>query len=183
MCQSSKVKIPRFFFLVFVGFISSISSCFALPDDKLQPMHLSADSADLNQQTHQGRYMGNVTLDQGSTHLRANEALTQGNKDNKLSFAVAKGKSGEQAHYWSLPDVNKPEIHAFADEIDYYPNKHLIELIGNARVIQGDDSFSAYKITYDTIKEHVVTSSKNQQRTLIVFHPEKNNDAIISPKP
>ena len=47
---------------------------------------------------------------------------------------------------------NKPPFHAYADTIRYYPLRHLIELIGNARVEQGNNSLSAAKITYDTVE-------------------------------
>lgn len=151
-------------------------SSFALPEDREQVLHLSADTADLNQEKHHGVYIGDVQLDQGSTHVRAAEAITEGNEKNQLMKAIAKGNGHEQAHYWALTAADKPPIHAYADNIYYYPERHLIELIGNARVEQGENTFSAPKISYDTLHQHVVTTASGKQRTTIIIHPEKHNE-------
>ncbi len=173
MCQRMVKRagiIPAFTPLMLL-LITSV--CFALPQDREQVMKLRADSADLNQETHRGLYVGDVQLDQGSTHVEAAEAVTEGDANNKLIRAIAKGSPKAQAHYWVLTATDKPPLHAYADKIIYYPERHLIELIGNARIEQGDNSFSAPKISYDTERQHVVTKRDGNMRTTIIFHPEK----------
>lgn len=145
----------------------------ALTNDNEKVMHVMADSADLNQQEHKGTYIGNVELIQGSSNLQAAKAITQGNEKNQLVLAIANGEKGKQAHYWTITDMNKPPFHAYADTIKYYPLRHLIELIGNARVEQGQDSFSAAKISYDTIDKHVISNGDSKQRITIIYHPQK----------
>ena len=154
-------------------FLISSNACFALPDDREKKLQLSADHADLNQQTRHGEFIGNVQLDQGSTHLRAAKAVTEGDEQNRLSLAIAKGQGKDQAHYWTLTALSKPPLHAYADTIRYYPSRHLIELIGNARVSQGDNSFTAPQIRYDTVKQHVLSEGKGESRTTIIIHPGK----------
>ena len=148
--------------------------CFALPDDRNQTMQFSADSADLDQQVHRGIYTGNVQLDQGTTHIRSAQAITEGNSNNQLLKAILKGNQESQAHYWTLTATEKPPLHAFADTIYYYPERHTIELIGHARVEQGNDSFSAPNINYDTLQQHVTSNSNGKERTTIIIHPGKN---------
>lgn len=150
-----------------------ISPGYALDSDKQQVMHVVADSADLSQQKHKGIYTGNVQFEQGTTNLHAALAITEGNLKNQLTLAIAKGADGKQAHYWTETGPNKPPFHAYADTIKYYPLKHLIELIGNARVEQGTNSISAAKISYDTLAQHVLSQSDGTMRTTIIFHPEK----------
>lgn len=145
----------------------------AMPDDRDKVAHLAADTADLNQQTHRGVYVGNVEFDQGTTHLRAVKVITEGNQQNKLTLAIAFGDKNNPAHYWEQTAIDKPLLHAYANEIRYYPDRHVIELIGDARVVQGEDSFSAPKISYDTIKKHVIAKSDGKTRTLIIMHPGK----------
>jgi len=151
------------------------TASFALPDDRNQIIELRAGSADINQQTHQGIYLHDVQLDQGSTHLRAHKAITTGNDKNQLILAVIKGNQKAQAHYWTVPSADKPAMHAYADTINYYPERHLIELIGNARVEQANNSFSAPEIRYDTQAQHVVSQASKNARTTIIFHPEKHS--------
>ncbi|MDI9818354.1 MULTISPECIES: lipopolysaccharide transport periplasmic protein LptA [unclassified Legionella] len=144
-----------------------------MPDDREKIAELSADSADLNQEKHRGEYLGNVKFDQGTTHLRAAKAITEGNKQNKLILAIAIGNEAQQAHYWTQTAEDKPLLHAYADLIRYHPEKHLVELIGNARIAQGNNSFSAPKILYDTVKQHVISKGSGKNRTTIIIHPEK----------
>ena len=171
----------------------------ALPDDQSKPLELSANTADLNHQDKHGEYNGRVELDQGTTHLRAAKAITNTDKDNKLvsAFAygdpsLAPGDPDRLAHYWTETAVDKPVMHAFAEIIRYYPKRHLIELIGQARVEQGNDSLAAPKIFYDTLKQHVIAEHDGKTRTMIIFHPKPGNPTgenlgqeplIISPSP
>lgn len=166
---------PKFFWFFLIALIILTTSpvVLAMPDDRDKTMELSAETADLSQQTHRGEYIGDVQLDQGTTHLRAAKAVTEGNDKNKLVVAIASGDQTNQAHYWTKTAEDKPLLHAFADTIRYYPDRHLIELIGKARVEQGNDSFAAAKISYDTLKQHVVSQSDGKDRTLIVIHPPK----------
>jgi lipopolysaccharide export system protein LptA len=157
--------------ILIVLFISNYS--FALPDDNKKVLELAADSADLNQQTHRGEYIGNVQLNQGTSHLRAAKAITEGNEQNKLVLAIAQGNQKQQAHYWTLLAADKPILHAYANTIRYYPFRHLIELIGNARLLQGENSFTAPKICFDTQKQQVISKREGNTRPTIIFHPEK----------
>ena len=152
-----------------LSLINNLSS--AMPDDREKILRLSADKADLNQQIHRGEYLGHVQLDQGTSHLRAAKAITEANKQNKLTLAIAVGNKKNQAHYWTQTAVDKPLFHAYADTIRYHPDRHLIELIGHARVVQGDNSFAAPRISYDTLKQHVISKSDGKSRTTIIIHP------------
>lgn len=163
-----KAKSGLFLILIIISIIG-----YALPTDKEQIMHVVSDSADLSQKNHKGVYSGNVEFIQGSTNLHAANAVTHGDNKNQLTLAIANGKKGEQAHYWTETGPDKPPFHAYADTIKYYPLKHLIELVGNARVEQGTNSLSAAKISYDTLEQHVITESKGKTRTTIIIYPEK----------
>ena len=165
------IRVNKHFFSVLLLLFTS--SCFALPDDRAQIMHFRADTAELNHHTHRGIYVGDVQLDQGSTHIRAAEAITEGNLKNQLIKAIIKGNKAAQAHYWTLATADKLPVHAYADIIYYYPEKHSIELVGNAKVEQGTDSFSAPTIRYNTLNQCVVSENDSKSRTTITIHPGK----------
>lgn len=150
-----------------------IPCAFALPTDKEQQLFFRADSVDINQATHHGLYIGQVELDQGSTHIRAHMVITDGDKDHQITKATLKGNTGAQAHYWVLTTQDKPPLHAFADVIYYFPERHMVELVGHAKVEQGDNLISGAYICYNTQTQHVVSNSGNHMRTTIVLHPEK----------
>ena len=147
--------------------------CFALDSDQNKVLHVTADSADLSQKNHHGTYTGHVNLTQGTTNIIADNAVTEGSIKNELTLAIANGSKNQQAHYWTETEPDKPPFHAYANSIRYYPARHLIELVGNARVEQGKNSLSADVITYDTLAQHVVTKNNGKKRTSIVIYPEK----------
>lgn len=151
--------------------------CHGLPDDKEKQAVIEANQAELNQLKHKATYKGAVLFTQGSTQLEAHHATTEGNAKNQLVLATAYGNKTKQAHYSTLTDIEKERLHAYADEIYYYPIKHLIELIGNAKISQGKNSFRAGKIRYDTLAQHVLSDTHQGQRTTIILHPEKKHDA------
>jgi lipopolysaccharide export system protein LptA len=165
---------PKVKSLCYILFTLISISCYALPDDKEKVMQVLSDSANLNQLQHKGTYTGNVQFVQGTTNLHASKAITHGDEKNQLTLAIVSGSKNQQAHYWTETEANKPPFHAYANIIKYYPLKHLIELIGNARVEQGPNSLSAAKIKYDTLKQRVLSESDGTTRTTIIFYPEKN---------
>ncbi len=162
-------------FIFGIALLGCFNSCMALTEDSQKTIQFRADSADINQSTHLGVYLGNVELDQGSTHIRAAQAQTETNQKNQLIKAVIKGNNDGTAHFWTLTATNKAPLHAYADTIQYYPEQHVIELIGHARVEQGNDSFSAPQITYNIATQHVVSKSAKNERTMIIIHPEKQS--------
>lgn len=144
----------------------------ALPEDKTAMIQVEADSADLNQSQHQGRYQGHVRFIQGSTHLAADSAVTLGDENNQLIKAIAKGSPRVQAHFWTTLAKDKPELHAYADEIRYDPKQHRVYLLGHARLVQGKNSFAAPEIVYDVEKQQLISKGSEQSPTLITFYPE-----------
>jgi len=146
---------------------------FSLQSDRNKIIHVDADSAELDQKNHTGIYTGHVIFNQGTTHLHAAKAITQGNEKNELVLAIAEGNQEAQAHFETKTAEDKPPMHAYADIIRYLPDKHRIELQGHAKVSQGTNSFSAPLIVYDTEKQQVISKSDGKSRTSIVFYPDK----------
>ena len=144
----------------------------ALPSDRTALIHLTADTISLDQHQHHGAYKGHVMLDQGSSHLRADQVLTENDDKNQLTKASALGNKIAQAHVWALTSEDKPELHAHADQLIYDPLLHRITLIGNATVTQGNHSFSAPHIEYDTLTEHVTTQQDGSHRTTLIVDPK-----------
>ena len=174
----SKLMGKKILTLTFITILCNKAS-FALETDTQQPLELKANSADINQSSHIGTYTDGIEFDQGTTHIRADKAITKTDANNKLTEAVIYGNKSSQAHYWSQMEKDKPELHAYADIIKYYPEKKVIKLIGHSRIKQGENSFTAPKITYNIDKRHIVSSSmaNQKQKTVIIFHPtRKNND-------
>jgi len=146
----------------------------ALESDKKEPLHIEADTVSIDNKAGTSRYEGHVNIWQGSSRLTSDTALVYMDKDSSLKKAAAKGNLRAQAHYKTLTDPQKPELNAYADIIEFYPKKHLIYLIGNAKVIQGKDSYKAPEIEYNTEKQRVFSKKSTHGRTVIVIHPSNS---------
>lgn len=176
--SNKMVKIFKILACILLTFFIG-NAAFALEADNQEPLELKASSADINQSEHQGTYTNGIEFDQGTTHIRADRAITKTDKNNKLTQAVIYGNKNTQAHYWTQMEKSKPDLHAYADIIEYYPDKKIIKLIGNAKVKQGENLFTAPKISYDIEKRHIISGkmANNPGKTVIVFYPpRKNND-------
>lgn len=173
MSPVSIYQMNRNNFLLSVLFLCVSSVAFALDDDKNQPMHLNADTVSIDNQTGESQYIGHVVVIQGTTHLTAASASVFTDSDgNAIKEAIAKGDEKVQAHYWTLNDPKKPELHAYADTIKIFPKENLVYLIGHAKVTQGTDSYEAPEIQYDTKTHHAFSPKSKLGQTVIVIHPQ-----------
>lgn len=152
-------------------------SAMALRADRTKPVDISANSANLNNTTGVCVYTGNVTVDQGTTHLRAEQLTTYSNANRQIYKAVAVGKL---ARYWTLPDGHKHNLHANADTITYYPIKGIVILVGQAEITQGQDSFKGAHIVYNVNQQEIVSQPIGHSRTEIVLHPKSSHNAALN---
>lgn len=151
-------------------------NAFALTSDRSKLVYFSSGHASLDEKTGEGHYREGVSIDQGTTHLRATDATTIMNSDHQLTRAIAKGSGEKQAHFWTCTSADKPPLHAYADTLSYYPLENRLELVGNARITQGDNTLQAPIINYDTKAERLITtaSADKKQGTLILINPKKH---------
>ena len=156
--------------------ILTITNTFALTSDRSKLVYFSSGQASLDEKTGEGRYSESVSIDQGTTHLRAIDAKTIMNAKHELTRAIANGNNKEQAHFWTCTSADKPPLHAYADTLSYYPLENRLELVGHARIIQGNNTLTAPTINYDTKAERLITtaSTDKKQGTLILIHPKKH---------
>jgi len=162
--------------LLCLNIITLACNAFALTTDRSKLVYFSSVHASIDEKTGEGHYTGGVSIDQGSTHLRATDAITMMNEKYEFTRAIAHGGKKKQAHFWTCTSPDKPPLHAYADTLSYYPLENKLELLGNARIIQGENSLQAPVINYDTQAERLMTtaSADKAQGTLILIDPKKH---------
>ncbi len=154
--------------LVFLAALTIANFSYALSTDKQQPAYIQSDTATLNHKTKICIYSGHVKLTQGSTVILSDTLTTYSDEQNQLEQATAVGKL---ATYSTLPDNSEQKLVATAVTINYYPKKAQVELIGDAKAMQGSDSFAGPRINYD-IKHQIINSpASNEGRTTIIIQP------------
>jgi len=130
------------------------------------PITIEADEATLQEQDGASIYRGHVTLIQGGLRFDADEVRVE-SVNGKLSRMVA---SGSPVKY----QQNKPgqkSIAAEAKTIEYLASSARAIFRGDAKLIQGVNSFSGDKIEYDTLTDTVKAGSREKERVKIVIQP------------
>lgn len=142
---------------------------YGLPSDKEKPVLVEADYAEIDHKNGVGTYKNHVKIQQGTSHVTADEVFTYFDKDDQLVEAIAKGTKSNLAHFWTLPHTDKPELHAYALTIKFYPQKNHVVLLGQARIKQGQETYNAPHIEYDLTNNRVISPPHKEGKTVIIL--------------
>ncbi len=144
---------------------------FALPDDRKQPIEISADSAQINEQTGIILYTGNVVISQGSMQIKASK-VELFRKNDDIDSIIA---SGSPASFVQQPASNKPITTAYGMRMEYKINSQTLTITDKAKVVQDKDSFSGERIVYQMDKAIVNAYSGNGssgERVQMIIQPK-----------
>ncbi len=133
----------------------------ALPDDRDQPIHISADRAIRNEKKGITIYSGNVQMRQGSMELDADSLVVfqEGEDANKL---VARG---EPAAMRQQPEPDEGLVRAYGRVITYYRDKEQVNLLEDARIERDDGSLVTGDSIDYFITKQLVTAKSNTSET------------------
>ena len=142
----------------------------ALESDQQQPVFLEADSAELDDQKNLSIYRGNVTVTQGSIRIQGDEVTMHHHPDRRPRLVIA---IGTPATYRQQVEGQEQEFHAEALRMEYEVDRDLITLIGDAVLIQGEDTFRSDRIVYDRAAALVKggASAEGSERVRIRINP------------
>ena len=151
----------------------------ALPDDRDQPIHISADKALRDEKQGFTEYSGNVQMEQGSMRLEADK-LTIYHATEEVDKVVAEGRPAKMQQQ---PELDKGVVHAHAGVIEYFRSEERVHLQRNARIEQDGAVVSGDSIDY-YIAEQLVKADSDQavkgNRVNVVIPPNVQSDATKS---
>lgn len=152
------------------------ADAFGLPDDQYQPIEIQADSATHHEKSGLTSYNGNVVMKQGSLRVEADNVTVSNALDKKSTHLIA---SGHPAKFQQQPEPDRPIIFAEATSINYQLDIGRIELVGNARLLQGESKIQSARIFYmvedQIFKAEGITTDTSQP-------PERVQIIIPAPK-
>jgi lipopolysaccharide export system protein LptA len=166
------MQIKRFALLTTL-LLSLTSAAHALPEDRNQPINISADRASMNERTGVTVYTGNVEIIQGSMELRGDRVELHRAADGSIDRIISTGKPAE---FQQQPAVDQPLTKAYGDKMDYRVKKQEITITENARVDQGKDTFTGERIVYNM--EHALVNAFGSDR-----QGGERVRMVIQPKP
>lgn len=141
----------------------------ALPSDKNQALHISADKQEVDLKLGEVIYLGDVKLVQGTLEI-ASQKLTVHKDKNQVEESVT--AEGSPARYQQLPETGKPVIHAEAGIIHYNFKTEQLELNKNVAIEQNGTTSKADHVDYD-IKSQTAKFSGGRVETVIPAKTEQ----------
>ncbi len=152
--------------ILFLFFFGSL--VFALPEDAKQPIEIEAQSVIVDESTGFNEFSGNAEVRQGSLLLLAELIQVQTNNEEVVRM-VATGSLEKPAQYTQSQENQERFVEATATLITYDVAGGMIFLVGNARLVQGFDSFSGETLDYDIDNDKVIVKSSEDGTERVKF--------------
>ena len=135
----------------------------ALESDKEQPIELAADSVDIDESKGTSVYRGDVDLRQGTMHLQA-DVVTVYQHKRKPTKIIAEGRPVKFQQ-----QSDKGLVKGRAKRAEYEVDSENLVMIGDAVLLQGNDSMRSDRIVYDRVKSVVKAgaAAKGKERVRI----------------
>ncbi|WP_027966495.1 lipopolysaccharide transport periplasmic protein LptA [Halomonas halocynthiae] len=147
----------------------------ALESDASAPVQVEADRFDLDNLAGSATYQGDVRIRQGTMKLNGDRVELYRNADGKLSRAVA---VGNRAYIEQQPSPEEKLMKGWAKRIVYHVAERRVELIDEAELHQGNDTFDGGFLEYFLDRRVVQARStadgvKGSQRVRMTLEPEQ----------
>lgn len=143
----------------------------ALPQDRKEKLHITADSTVYNYKQGVNFFLGHVQIDQGTTHITADKLTTKAGNGHHINEAVAYGVEN-LAHFWTTPKAGDKEMNALAKIIKFYPLTSNATLQGDVLVTQGENHFQGQLIHYNMNDQTIIVPETKDGRAVLVYNPE-----------
>ncbi|MCX7064581.1 MAG: lipopolysaccharide transport periplasmic protein LptA [Proteobacteria bacterium] len=139
----------------------------ALPTDAEQPIHIRADSAELDETKNLAIYHGSVRMEQGTLTVTADK-MTIELKDQLVVRIIAEG---DRAHYQQQLKPDESMVFADAKMIVYYTQEERVDLTGNAFLTQNKNEFTGELIKYNVREGKVDAQGDGQGKVQMILQP------------
>ena len=158
----------QFFLILLLICCLTGTQAIARPDDRDKPIHITANTAELNDKTGISIYRGDVKMVQGTTILTG-DVITIHSPEKKVNKVIS---IGELATYEEITTDGHP-VYAEAEEMVYNRIESKIELFRRGKVTQQDNVFRSEHIIY-YIEEELIDAGTPQDRVNIIILPESD---------
>lgn len=149
------------------------AAALALSSDREQPIHIEADSVEIDDVEHVSTYTGNVRYEQGTIRLTAQEVTLYYDENRELKRFQAEG---DPAKFRQRPDGQEEDMRAHAALIEYFAATERIVLRRNAHVWHQGNEFAGDLIEYDAADNMVKArkAESGEDRVQVIIQPKQN---------
>ena len=148
----------------------------ALTADRLQPIHIQADAAVIDDSSGTSIYRGKVIIEQGTLLIKADEVeIISSDREVIQIIATTDKDSKKLAHYEQLPDDAEDRVYADARKITYLVQEERLHLSGNATLKQTGDILKGELVYYDVNQGIMSLKSTGENgRINMTIKPKEN---------
>ncbi|HEY8568352.1 lipopolysaccharide transport periplasmic protein LptA [Microbulbifer sp.] len=147
----------------------------ALPNDREQPVKVSADKLEANRSKNLSVYSGNVVISQGSLQIRADRVEVHGNTKGEINRVIA---TGTPAHFQQQVEESTNPVKARAKRIEFLVSSDALQLSGEAFVDRDGNTLSAERINYDLKSEQMQAQGQSEKKRVeMIWKPESKPES------
>ena len=149
----------------------------ALESDASAPIEIVADRLELDNRAGTAVYIGDVEMQQGSMKLTADRVEIERNEQGEVSLVTAIGEN-ERAYLEQKPAPDDPIVRGWGRTVVYHADQRRVELIDQAELHQGGDTFRGAYVEYFLDRRQVqarsATDSGERERVRMTLTPQKS---------
>lgn len=157
-----------FILLLTVLCLSTLNSVCARSDDSEKPIHITADTAELNDKTGVSIYRGDVEMIQGTTILTG-DVITVYTKNNQVNKMISVGNLATYQETTDDGDI----VYAESEEMIHNSAEKKIELFRRGKITQVGNVIKSDYILYLT-EEGLIDTGTKKDRIQITIQPKSN---------
>ncbi len=140
----------------------------ARSDDSEKPIHITADTAELNDKTGVSIYRGDVEMIQGTTILTG-DVITVYTKDNEVTKMISVGNLATYQETTDDGDI----VYAESEEMIHNSAEKKVELFRRGKITQVGNVIKSDYILYLT-EEGLIDTGTKKDRIKITIQPKSN---------
>lgn len=160
------------FVLLALAILSCVASnTFARSDDGEKPIHITADTAELNEKSGISIYRGDVKMVQGTTILHG-DVITVYTANDEVEKMISVGNLATYEETTDEGDV----VYAESEEMIYNNAENKVELFRRGKITQVGNVIRSDYILYLT-EEGLIDTGTKKDRIEITIQPKSKNNA------
>jgi len=157
--------------VLFIAFFTSfniLNYAHARSDDSEKPIHITADTAELNDKTGVSIYRGDVEMVQGTTILTG-DVITVYTKNNDVTKMISVGNLATYQETTDDGDI----VYAESEEMIHNSAEKKVELFRKGKITQVGNVIKSDYILYLT-EEGLIDTGTKKDRIQITIQPKSN---------
>jgi len=157
------------YFIAVIWLIAPLA--LSLPEDRDEPIEITADNAVINEKESRAEYSGAVVVSQGSMILEGDVVNLKTGDSGEVEIFVSKGQPARFENLRSKTD-SEP-VRGRALTIYYSYDSDSVVLAGDAIITSEDSEFSGQEIIYNLYTGEITASGNHSRRVSMTMKPRK----------